>query len=399
LNTVINKYNPNHLVKNKHKFAVNYIVASVPMILLFDWLFNLSIINLQIGLILKALSIVFFCHLLITKKYKIKGFKFKNAIIYFIFLNFIYSLFSDNIVENIYYTIRVSYWVLGTLVFYYLYSNAYFNTAALRKMIMSTVLIASVFTIRLMINSDDHQNASAYLILWCLPILLNFKQSFITKVLILFALVSIIITIKRGALLALVISLFAFFIGVLKISRVLITKIRIIGIGLILISFIALIFSSIWDRLSIRLEDTSGSGRDKLYQGLIDKYTNGELHELIFGFGINSVQQYSKVLYGNYDKYSSGVAAHSDWFQYMFDFGVFGIIFMIILHYHFLKLLFLNFKNKTAILPIVSMGYVIFSFTTAYSFILNTPDAMFFGIVISVITAESIKIQSLKKYA
>lgn len=398
MNSDLNKYNPNHLVKKRHKFVVNYLVASVPIILLCDWLFNLSIINLPIGLILKAFSIVVFVSFLLTKKFKIKGFKFKKVIIYFVLLNFIYSLFSDNILENIYFTIRLLYWVLGTLVFYYLYSNAYLNATALRKMIISTVLIASVFTIWLMLNSDEHQNASAYLILWCLPLLLNFKQTFLAKVLTFIAIASIILTIKRGALLALVISLFVYFMSTLKISRTSVTKIRIIGIGSILISFIALIFSSIWNKLLIRLDDTSGSGRDKLYQGLLDKYTNGELHELIFGYGINSVQQYSKVLFGS-DSDGVGVAAHSDWLQYMFDFGIFGIFFMIILHYHFLKLLFFNFKNKTTLLPPVSMSYVIFAFTTIYSFILNTPDAMFFGIVISVFTVESRKIKFFKKFA
>jgi O-antigen ligase len=153
------------------------------------------------------------------------------------------------------------------------------------------------------------------------------------------------------------------------------------------------VFSFIWDRLLIRLDDTSGSGRSELYQGLLDKYINSELPELIFGYGINSVQQYSKELFGNNYNGNLGVTAHSDWLQYMFDFGIFGIFFMIILHYHFLKLLFFNFKNKTTLLPPVSMSYIIFAFTTIYSFILNTPDAMFFGIVISVITVESRKIK------
>jgi len=369
------------------------------MILLCDWLFNLSIINLPIGLILKAFSIVVFVSFLLTKKFKIKGFKFKKVLIYFVLLNFIYSLFSDNILENTYLTIRLLYWVLGTLVFYYLYSNAYLNATALRKMIISTVLIASSFTIWIMSNSTEHQNASAYLILWCLPILIHFKQTFTSKVVIFIAIASIIITIKRGALLALVISLFVYFISVLKIRRILITKIRVIGVGSILISFIALVFSFIWDRLLIRLDDTSGSGRSELYQGLLDKYINSELPELIFGYGINSVQQYSKELFGNNYNGNLGVTAHSDWLQYMFDFGIFGIFFMIILHYHFLKLLFFNFKNKTTLLPPVSMSYIIFAFTTIYSFILNTPDAMFFGIVISVITVESRKIKFKKKYA
>lgn len=398
MNTDLNKYNPNYLVENKHKLAVNFLVASVPIIVLFDWLLNLSIINIQLGLILRALSIVFFSHLLIFKNYRIKGFSFKKIIIYFVFLNFIYSFFSENILQNTYYTIRVLYWVLGTLTFYYLYSNNYFTNAALQKMIMYTVTIASFFTIRLMLNSETHQNASAYLILWCLPLLLYFKQTNITKALILIAVISIIMTIKRGAILALVVSLIAYFVILIYSSRAASTKIKILGIGSIFIVIVGFVFSSLSEKIFTRLEDTSGSGRDELYLGIINKYKSGELHEIIFGYGINSTQQYTNELFYNYGN-TVGVAAHSDWLQYMFDFGVFGLIFMIILHFHFLKLLFLNIKYKSTLLPLVFMSYIIFSLSTTYSFILNTPDAIYFGILISIINIESRRIQFFKKNA
>ena len=398
MNTDLNKYNTNHFLENKHKLVVNFIVASVPLIVLFDWLFNLGMINLQIGLILKGLSIVFFSHLLIFRDYKIKGFRFKKVIIYFVFLNLIYSFFSENILQNTYYTVRVIYWVFGTLTFYYLYSNNYLNNTATRKMIIYTVLIACFFTIRFMLNSETHQTASAYLLLWCFPLLLHLKQTTITKALILIAIISIIITIKRGAILALIISLIGYFIMALYSRGALINKFKILRIGLLLIGIVAFVFSLVWEKILFRLKDTSGSGRDELYIGIIDKYKSGELHELIFGYGINSTQQYTNELFYNYGN-TVGVAAHSDWLQYMFDFGFFGIIFMIILHFQFLKLLFLNIKYKSTLLPMIFMSYIIFSFSTSYSFILNTPDAIYFGILISIINVESRRIQFFKNNA
>lgn len=391
-------YSSNNFNKNRYRYLVNYLVFSVPAILLFDWLFNLQVIDIQVGLILKALSIILFGNLLIFKKRKISGFIFKNLLLYFIFLNFIYALLSAHVLNNIYHSIRILYWVLGSLSFYYLYSNEYLKFSSLRKMLVYTVIIGSLFTIALMMDSKEHQNASAYLLLWCLPILLAFKQTLLLRITIFLAIVSIILTVKRGAILALVVSLIFYLIGVLKISKSSISaKFKIISFGSILIGFTSVVLFFIWDKLSSRLEDTGGSGRDIMYQALVDKYFGSDLQELIFGYGINSVQEFTRLLFRS-SQDNVGVGAHSDWLQYMFDFGIFGIIFMILLHYHFVKLLRFNSKNKTNIYPAILMSYCIFLLTTIYSFILNTPDAIFFGIIISVISTETSRLQFLKKY-
>lgn len=356
---------------------------SVPVILLFEWLLDLNLIGFPISLVFKVFSLIVFTHFLLTKR--VNGFKFKRVLSFFIVLNFIYSLFSENIQTNLYLTIRILYWVQGTLVFYYLYLRGNFNTADLGRMMIATLLIGSSFTIGLMLNSQEYQNANAYLLLWCLPLMFTFRQTLTTKLSILLGIIAIILTIKRGAILALVLSLLVFFLASVRISRTTISKMRIIGVATFTAGFIGIVFSHIWDRLLLRLQDTSGSGRDALYQGLVNKYMTGELHEVIFGFGVNSVQQFSKELFNS----ATGVAAHSDWFQYMFDFGLFGILFMLLLHYQFLRILIWNYKKKTNLLPVISMAYTTFSLATIYSFILNSPNALFFGILISVFSVET----------
>jgi len=392
-----NQYSYNLPVK-KHKAVVNYLVTSVPIILIFDWLLNLEVINLQIGLILKGVSVVIFGQLLVFKKHKIIGFKFKKLLLYFIYLNFIYALLSENPIENVYYSVRILYWVLGSLSFYYLFSNEFLSVVKFRKMILATILIASLFTISLMIGSEEHQNASAYLILWCLPILFLFKQTTIVKILKLIAIISIILTVKRGAMLALFVSLVFYFIGLLRISKLVINKIKIIVGGIFVFGFSFLILFLIWAKIAIRLEDKGGSGRDVMYEGIFSRYINSDITELVFGYGINSVQKFTATFLAKNSK-SVGIAAHSDWLQYMHDFGVFGILFMVLLHYFFIKLVRFHYKNKTNIYPTVLMSYSIFLLTTIYSFILNTPDAIFFGIIIALISIETRKIKFLNQYA
>src|SRR5690554_1340046 len=162
---------------------------------------NFGVINLKIGLFLKGIATAIFFYIMIS--YSSKKFPFKNILIFFITLFFVYSFMSDSPIENIYFSIRVAYWVLGAIAFYILLRREHITQANVRRMIVTTAVIASVFTILLMRNSDEHQNASAYLLLWCLPLLLSFKKKAIIKLVIALAIISIILTIKRGAIIAL----------------------------------------------------------------------------------------------------------------------------------------------------------------------------------------------------
>ena len=93
--------------------------------------------------------------------------------------------------------------------------------------------------------------------------------------------------------------------------------------------------------------------------------------------------------YGNNEQ--SGPAAHSDLLQYMFDFGLFGIFVMLSFHLFFINLLRINFKFRSILFPTILMYYSIFFLTTIYSFILNVPDAIFFGISASIFSVETIR--------
>lgn len=390
MQTVFRNINSTHLVRN-NKMMIKFLILSIPGIVLLDWLFDFGILNIQLGLYVKALSVILFSYYLILRK--IKDFAVQNLIIYFLLLNVIYSIFSPDIFNNLYFSVRIAYWVFGTIVIYQLIQFNWLLENHIQNMIKWTALIATIFSIVLMNQVDEHQNASAYLLIWCMPILLTFKQSSFIRIVQLLAIIAIMMTIKRGAMLALMISIFAFIFAMLKNSDRIILKSKIIFSGLVFLGLaLAVVFLN-WESVSARLEDKGGSGRDIMYTGIFQHYINGDLLAWIFGFGINSVQKFTVILFSAGPD-NAGVAAHSDWLQYMHDFGFLGILFMLGLHFKFIQLIKFHKKYKSKFYPMLLMAYSIFFLTTIYSFILNTPNAIFLGIILAIGSAEMNKIKS-----
>lgn len=257
------------------------------------------------------------------------------------------------------------------------------------------VAVASIFTIQVMSQSEEHQNASAYLLLWCLPFLFTFRKSKLIKIAIGISIIAIIITIKRGALLALFISLVAYFLGLAYLSGSLKAKLRVLLGSIFVLGFALFVIYLNWEFVALRLEDKTGSGRDNMYLGIISNYFNGDFFQILFGHGINSVQRFTAFFLAG-SIHSPGVAAHSDWLQYMHDFGILGLVFMLFMHLKFLSILRFHRIHKTQIFPIALMTYTIFTLTTVYSFILNTPDAIILGILLAFFSSETNKIKNEK---
>ena len=136
-----------------------------------------------------------------------------------------------------------------------------------------------------------------------------------------------------------------------------------------------------WDAVKTRFEDTSGSGRDKMYAMLVEHWTKAEPRKVVFGFGINSVQRYARSMFGSEN--DSGTYAHSDWFQLMHDFGLLGIGLLAWLHAAVLGVIRRGFKMRDSVAPSLAMGYIILFLVNIYSGHLLAPGAIYFGLLIA----------------
>ncbi|MBD1423802.1 O-antigen ligase family protein [Sphingobacterium chuzhouense] len=364
--------------RSDYKNLVNIIVFSIPATVLADWLFEFEITNFQAGLYMKGASLGLFLYVLLTLKSS--RFLFKTILLYFLGLFLIYSLFSDSVLINLYFSVRVAYWILGTLVFYSFFQYGLIKPEQLKKMLILTVIIAAAFTFLRVrqLEEGDYNTASAYLLLWCIPLLMMFRKDRRIQVVLAICVIAIIFTIKRGAIIAMLASFFAFYFASLTSSKTK-NKGQLILPGLLIALFVVLAMYARWDIIENRLQDTGASGRDVMYEGIVNSYLNSDFENFVFGNGINSVQKFTAIYLSN-DRHSIGVTAHSEWLQYAYDFGIFGILFMIFLHILQLRLLYFLYKEKSGFFPVFLMFYVIFSFTTIYSFILNTPKAILLGI-------------------
>lgn len=365
--------------KNKYSLIVFYLTYSIPLVLFFDWLLKLELTSLPLGVLFKGLTIVFNIDLLLRKGRRIGKFKFGKIILYFLFLNIIYSFLSEDPLQSLYLTVRIMYWVSTSFSIFYLLKYNIFSLKRLKFVFISTALIGSFFTMYLMSISEEHQNASAYLLLWCFPILLMFRQTIFVRLVEILSIVSIILTIKRGAIIALLVFILFYILGYVYVETNFKRKSRIVITGIVFFLTSSFIIFLNQDRFTERFEDTTGSGRDIVYTALIDKYLSSDIGNLVFGYGVNGVERYiGYFLSGRSEK--MGPAAHSDLLQYMFDFGLLGVLFILMLHFFIIGLLRVHFKYKTRIFPIILGYYFVFFLTTIYSFILNVPDAIFFGI-------------------
>ena len=363
------------------------------LLLLFDWLSVLELIPAFISLLLRA-AILGTCltYIAVTGisfgKYH---FKFGTCLGFFILVNIIYSLFSSSIIDDFYYTSRILLWTSITIVVYRLSVFGYLRKNELRNFIYVIILLGAFFTLYYVSRPDVEagQNASAYLLVWSLPLaLLCSGNSKLKWVLIGLATLAIILTVKRGAIIALGLSGLAYY-GYGILVRSSIKNFFSKTLGLILASaFIALASLFTLDAFVSRFSETGGSGRDILFPLIINHWLQADMLTKITGFGINSVQQYTgEFFYGAYSGVS-GVYAHSDWLQLIHDFGFFGFLILFWIHVSVLRLIISGYKMKLEYTPALLMCYVVLFLVNIYSGHLFAPGAFIFGVSVAYCAAQ-----------
>jgi hypothetical protein len=358
------------------------------LLLILDWLALFNYMPPIVSLLLRAF-IMSIClgYIFITGinfgKY---SFGFGNALAFFIMVNIIYSLLSSSIISDIYYTSRILMWTSISVAVYRLILFGDLREYELRNFIYLIIVIGSVFTLYYMALPDVEggQNASAYTLLWSIPMALLFPGRFKLKWIIVgLATLAIIVTIKRGAIVALIASASAYYIY-LTMTKSSVSKFLTATLSFLLL--IAIGYFAVMSNLEgfeSRFSDTSGSGRDILYVLLLTHWLGADTITQIFGFGINSVQQYTSTIYFGAFSSESGVYAHSDWIQLIHDFGLIGFMILFWIHLSVLRLILDGHKMGLEYTPALLMGYIILFLVNIYSGHLFAPGAFLFGILVA----------------
>lgn len=268
-------------------------------------------------------------------------------------------------------------WPVGTIAFYFWTITNRFNSR-LMVVTVSLMLVPAIIgslNESLEPSSSIYMNAYAYFMLFCLPLLLVDLRSRLKIALVMLAIGTIILTLKRGALVALILSMLAYAAVYRKLNLTKLRYRRFILIFFIFSAVVVFILAWQWDNVLLRWEDVSdidsiGNNRGLFYSIILKQWLSGNLFNQIFGFGIFSVPSTLENM-GYSAKY-----AHSDWLGIIHDQGIIGLFMFASIHICILKIIHQGIQTKHTLLPVLAMGYVIFICANLYSGCTGAPDSM-----------------------
>ena len=311
-----------------------------------------------------------------------------------------YALFSGRILSEVYYVSKVFFWIVGSIFIYRMTLFGIITKKILLKAISYIVLFGSLLTVYFILNPvrEATQNVGVYNLVWCLPFLM-LNESKNTKLFLMgIACFAIALSLKRGAIIAMLTGIISYYFilfqmeknikAIVRLIAMIIISILLFLMAIFLLNKVKPEFVSYRFREFNRIEDVKelGSGRGDFYWLLINNYLDSLDHSLInfiIGYGSRSSQEViSKYQYHRVDV-DEGDYAHSDWLQFMHDYGLVGIFFLVLMHISILKLIKISYSNRHPYTPQLVMCYSIILLKSLYSGVVFFPHSIYFGIFIA----------------
>lgn len=297
----------------------------------------------------------------------------------FVVVQFAYLFTDKDFFEGFWIFSKILFWVLGLNVLY-----VYFKKGILREkdylyVLKSCVLIAAVFSlVFLIVPGYTDYNLAAYTVLFMFPTLLLFSNGYKKHVLsLLVASVAILISLKRGALLAFLILNAIYYLYLIKE----IPSFRILVAGVLF--FFAIAMTGVYmvgarddlqqDRFSSAQfdiqDDKAGSGRVGLYRRLYESWRDADIEVHLFGFGN---QEDSRRTVGR------RTHAHSDVFGFLYNHGVIGIGLILLIYLGVLRFYRRYSRYCGAAARVSIQGtFVVLLLVNFYSGLFRSQDAIY----------------------
>ena len=281
--------------------------------------------------------------------------------------------------------------------FYYWNSTGKLSIPLLKKFLL---LIFALTAIQFVANNNSIEveretenvvNNVGYSFLVLIPIIVllywDAKKMFVLllSIVVLFVLMSI----KRGAILCLILSLVVIGYYYLKVEskRHMVRNISVLiifGIGLsYFISY--LLDNSAF--LQSRLEETmdgNSSGRDIIYLKSLNYWVDSSFFNKLFGSGLNTSIKIS------------GKYAHSDWLEILTSLGLFGVMLYGILFFQINKLKCQCHLTRDKM--VVGVLLCLWGAMSIFSMAMYSPVNYFFVIVLAIVFSNNVKFNAFKKH-
>jgi hypothetical protein len=321
-------------------------------------------------------------------------FHFARPLKFLLLVYLTYVFFSDQLISNLYTSAKLILWVVAAFYFNILFSLNVISQKILTRFVVSVAVIMSLLNIlaRLTVQELTGINGYSYALVWLLPILFTLKKSKIWYIVFTLVLLSILYSIKRGAIISLIVSIIFYYLNEFFLTKNSKPIIRLFFISVLLglISYFAYMQNQ--DVFEQRFADKSGSGRDKLYEKIFNGWAeSNNLSVYFFGKGVNSVQKFTKT----FRRGARGIYAHSDWMQLLYDFGILGIILILYLYRYIVILIKKGNLLKSPYSSILSMSFGILFCVNIFSGQLIFANHMiYFSIILALCSSQIFKTYS-----
>jgi hypothetical protein len=338
-------------------------LSGLIFILLFIYIGQSSIFSLGsfIG------SVCLFSYLLLSTFLIWKGllrgytsFSLYRSILIFLLLNTVYFILNPNGINEFYLSqFRTIYFTITTFfVFFYISYNKKITSDlfVLGCIALGTISIFNYFTYAVQENLTELlQNNAIYYLLWLLPSLFYFKNRLLSVGILVFSLLFIISSLKRGAIITASIFTVLYFIYQAFTLHKSLPKIkRFFLISVYFIFFISLcIFlgnefiknENLVNRF-LSISEDGGSSRDYIFKEIVYKsIDSGSFLNIIFGYGFVGSTNFA----------FSGTA-HNDLLEAFSNFGIIGFSILIFIWFRILRISQLHNSDKKTRYVLFTIG-------------------------------------------
>lgn len=364
-----------------------------------DWVFPSGMRATQIGVdnasrvipqIVRGLLLLLMLSYIALTGYAPSAYGFSIGLSLFLFTSYMFvSIFisPSELTSRLFYFIKSLLWIVTAIASYRFTLAGYLSATRIRYFAGVIVIISSAYTIPFCLYPNATHlighNADYSVLLWCIPLLLLTYPSLGVLVLVGLASIAVLVTVKRGAMLAL------FFSGIVfsAISIIISTRKKKLQDLIVIILVMAVIAIGLvwqWGNLEKRMEKDIyrgsgiGSGRGAFYPIIVAEWYNSSTFSFLFGKGFFTVRDTLD------NKYGERIYAHSDWLEILHDMGILGIVLFVYLHFRMLLIVCYAFRQRNPVTPALSMGYCIFALRNIYSQAIlgASPTAVYFGLLL-----------------
>jgi len=134
-----------------------------------------------------------------------------------------------------------------------------------------------------------------------------------------------------------------------------------------------------------RFDQEGGSGRDIIYNSIIENILEGDFFQLIFGHGFFSTVDITKKALGQ------GQMGHSDFLEVLHDLGLLGLFVYCFIYFSFVKVYFVVKKVNKEDAFVLLLCLLLWVLKMSMSGVIMSKDCVFIFITMGIIIGKNYK--------